>query len=436
MLRIHLKYYLIFLCASILFSCRKKEKENEAPSVQVYNPGSNSFFNIGDTINLNGYASDDKELKTISMGITDQNYITVIPFVSQSASGTSFSFQFKYELDNIHLVTGNYYIIVKANDGEKENRAYIPIHITTSPFIKLAYYFISDNGLQTKADKTDTLFNYNGSINKTGKFIHASISSYYQQLFINGSINQNAICYNTNTGNQQWLLTNYGAGQDYFTQLCSDDRYFYIGTTDGSIIRYLDNGAINTIFTYSDPTYYPSFFYKHSQYYFSVYENPVIFSKKIITHYSAGASYQEIPFNFQLIGMSDKDASSAFVALNNVSGKAEVKILNAISNTLSSTFTLPNAKLLSFTAIDNDNLLLSMNDGNIYKYTYSTSNCVSIETGSDAQLIKFDKNRNELIVARGSIASLYHVNPFSLTSLGLSFACSDSIRDAFVLFNK
>jgi hypothetical protein len=436
MLKIHLKYYISLLCAITFFSCKKKEKQNEEPTVNISIPSANIYLSVGDTIVIKGWASDDKEVKTVSAGITDQNYITVMPFVSQNASQSTFAFEFTYVLDEIHLETGNYYIIVQAYDGEKENRTYVPIHISASPFVKTAYLFTSHNGFQSKIEKTDTLMAIQNSVIKPGILNGAAISSYYQQFYVNGSGNQNAICYNAMPLTQKWLITNYGAGQPYFTSISSDDRYFYVGTIDGTITKYLPDGGLSTIYTYTDPSYYPTFFYKHSQFAFSVFENPVIFSKKIITHYMAGASYQEIPVNADIIGMSEKNINEAFVAMNNSLGKAEIKLLNGFTNNLSNTFVLPNAKMLSFTPVDQDNLLISLDDGNIYKYTYSNSNIISVANGTNAQYIHYDKHRNELLVLRGKTAQLYSLNGFVLNPLAANYTSADSLRGAFVLYNK
>ena len=390
----------VLLSAISFYSCKKdKSKDEKGPTISVINPSSGLFFNVFDTMAVKATVKDENTITSISIGLLYENYITAQSFVNFAATGATTNMDTKYVIDDFHLPTGNYLFAIYASDGENVSKSYTSIHITASPLVKTGYLVLNDNFNTVSIQRLDTNFGVGSSFIHQGVFVSSALSNYHQRIFVNGSATKDFYCYDFNTGSPKWQISNFGAGQSYFTNTHSDGKNVFIATTDGVITKYNYLGNNYTSYSYTDPFYYPEFFYLHSSYGLSQYYWSAGGLRKLVVHQNNnGNSINEYIINFNIVFMSERTSNEVFVIGNDQSNQGFIKTFNISQNSFYSPLTLPLGKVLSATEIDNDNLLIAHADGNIYKYTYSTGNLISIISGISASRIKYDSNRNELLV--------------------------------------
>ncbi len=427
---------IVLLSVISFYGCKKDEKDGQAPNITVFSPSAGSYYDVLDTLSVKAKITDNNSVRSISVGLLYDNFITAQSFVSVSPTGATTNIDIKYVLEDFHLPTGDYYLSISASDGENIKKSNTLIHLTASPTIKTGYLVLSDNINTVDILKLDTGFNAGTSFIHQGTFISSEISNYYQRIFVSGSTTKDFLCYDISTGAAKWQLDNFGGLQPYFTNTHGDGKNVYVGTYDGSITKYNYLGNNYTNYSYTDPFYSPEFFYLHSNYGLSQYYYPAGFTRKLIVHQTTnGLSIQEYPINFNIIFMHERNLNEVFVIGNDLSNQGVIRTYNISQNGFYTPLNLPTGKVLSATAIDNDNILIAHADGNIYKFTYSNSNLVSIYSGIVASRIKYDPIQNELLASEVKQLRSFAVGAFSLT-LKNTHLNTDTIEDFFVTYNK
>ena len=123
---------LFLLLIYILTGC-KKEKDEIPPVITIYSPAENASFDVLDSIPVKASVYDETSLKDITVGLVDVNQIPVLGNVSIGITGNSMTFDLDYEIDNPYLAGGNYFLRIRAWDGENYKNFYRRLLINALP---------------------------------------------------------------------------------------------------------------------------------------------------------------------------------------------------------------------------------------------------------------------------------------------------------------
>src|SRR4029077_13198750 len=113
----------VLLLAIIFFSC-KKSKDVGSPSVQINTPATLSTFNVFDTIKVNAHVSDANQLTVVSIYIINSQGVQVLPSSSVAITSHNMTFTSPYILSDIHMLSGQYNIVIYASNGTNTTYAY------------------------------------------------------------------------------------------------------------------------------------------------------------------------------------------------------------------------------------------------------------------------------------------------------------------------
>jgi len=433
-------YYNLFLriiiaLVMLLFVSCKKEDDITAPDIEFSGPQENQTFNVNDVMTVSGVISDDNEIKSVSIQLLNSAQQVVLPAVLPSLSSPSMNFSVHYPIDDIHLESGAYFIMITASDGKNERRKYRKIYLNEVPRVLRKIFVIT----QTTSSATNwsyidsTLTSIYPYYTFNGDYIGSSVSDYYQQIFNCGNYTGDYISYDDKTKNVKYSIPGITSVVPYFTAQTSNLNNTYIARYDEFIkgYDYLGSPIYNT---QSSPGYYVTKFIFNDGWMISQQQSKIPATKIIVSYYPSGLADVQTNISQDVVAMVEKDNTNVFMFGNNA-GQATIQLYDRINNNLWNPypFSLATGALLSAVKIDNDTYLIGHSNGTIYKYQYVSSGVTVYLSGYTAKSLKYDFDSNKLFVAENNKVS---VIDYATKSVLASVNSSETILDIHPLYNR
>ena len=153
----HSKVVFTFFCCTIvfllLFGC--KEKDEQPPLVSIVSPSSGTIFQVYDTVRVSFEIADETQIVSAFAQVLNANFSAVTGQVGIS----SLEGVVELVLDDKLIETGDYWVLVAANDGVNIKREYLSIRIIGLPKETRAIYLSTFQGQNQSAIwKLDSLY--------------------------------------------------------------------------------------------------------------------------------------------------------------------------------------------------------------------------------------------------------------------------------------
>ncbi|MGP8216108.1 MAG: Ig-like domain-containing protein [Bacteroidia bacterium] len=424
---------LYLLIVASFLSC-KKNNEPDSPVVQILAPSGLSVYSVFDTILVKAHISDAVNLQSVAVSVDDSQQVQVLPAVTVPITSNNMTFICPYVINNIHLASGKYTIVVGANNGTNVTLGFRQIYINAAPTVREGIFAITRNSSGLHILKIDTNFNISPVYTLSGDYSSSDISSYYQQLYIgaadSGNIN---VLSSMPSVSLAWGITGYIAPNPCFTNVYSYADAVYISEYSGYIKYYNSSGVLESSITITSG-YYPiktsvwsNYLFAEEQSISSPARNFVLYNMPI----NQGFEQNSLPG--PVVAMFGMDNNNLFVFGNQSSGGAYLQLFNISYNIFSSPVTLPTGNMLSATQINAQTYLMGFDNGIIYQYTYNPYSFAVCINGVTASRLQFDYADNEIIAASGE-----NVYEYSYPSLKLFHTANtqDSVLNVLILYNK
>jgi hypothetical protein len=421
---------LIFFAA-----CKKEKKDTASPRVVISNPASGAAFNMFDTIKVTASVSDETQLTSVVVGLSDANNSAVQYSYAVPLQGNSFTFNIDYYLVNQHLASGFYCLTVTANDGSNSTYASAKIHITESPTQRTGYFIVTASQPKLIHECGLNLAVQNSISLATG-FNGMAFGAYYQQLYINGNLYQPFQAYDATANGITWNYPYDNSGLPYFTSVTTDGKKAYMGYFSGDIGSATFTGMPSTSYSSGSTTLYPYYFTLTTDYGVGAFKDKFGGSDKLYSFLrSSGQVHNSLFSPLQVLGIFERSTDQLFVVGNNASNQAVYYLFNVSTNGLQGPFTLPAGRLLSVQAVNTDYLALALDDGKIYGHQHSNGNS-TVLANLKAQQISYHPKLGELFAASSSTLYSYSLSTNYVMTLTGSATASDSILAFEVITNK
>ena len=129
----HSRYLIISLLIIIITSCKKEV--NSDPQIVIISPTENQQFNVLDTIQVKCIVCDDNGIENIKTVLVNESLIPVLNPVNYypQTENKNIDLEILYPLDDIHLESGKYFILVRAFDGTHFKNKYVSINLDEVP---------------------------------------------------------------------------------------------------------------------------------------------------------------------------------------------------------------------------------------------------------------------------------------------------------------
>jgi hypothetical protein len=426
--------YLSLLLLLTLFSC-KKDEDVTAPKVTFTNPIENQSFTVYDYVNVKASVTDETRLEAVSVTLLDAAHIPVHITVPVSVTSASMNVNMQYLLDNIHLESGIYFMMITASDGEHDTHAYRQIYVSAIPKQLKAVYVVSSAGsAQTDLSYIDSTFsNIIPFHTFSGDHLGSGISSYYQQAFECGNYTGDFIGLDLQFNSNHFLYPAIPSSAPYFTGFKNDEQQCYIARYDGAIRGYDHDGA-GTFTASAISGYYAQHMFPFSDRLLAEEKDQISSAKKLVVYFDAGGQEQSCALPQDVTEFCQKDNTNIFV-FGNSAGQGVIQLYDKTSNNLWSPYPFPLAtgSILSVLKLDPDTYLIAHSNGTIYKYQYSVNSLTTYMTGFTAVKLKMDEVNGVLYVVEANKISTFAYPSLSPMNTVTS---AENILDVHLLYNR
>ncbi len=419
-----------------LADCKKEKKDTTSPLISISSPGGGQIFNMFDTMAVTAHVSDETKLTSVVVSLNDLNNIPVQNTIPITIQSKDFTFSIKYAITEYHLPSGFYNLSITANDGSNSHQSTKQVYINESSTQKTGYYIVGAS-LPKNIVKYNVSMIQQSLITLNTGFNGMAYGGYYNQLFVNGNINQSYQTYNAQTNTLAWSAPYGGGGLPQCMGVYSDGQKPYISYYSGYVTSYLSTGTINKNYINANTNYYATYFNMGSTYNAGIYKDKFNSGGDKIICFGKNSGIA-VNSNFtpcRVRGIFEHTADEFYILGNDTANNAVLYLYTVSANIFVGPMSLPAGKLLSAAQIDSDYLVFASANGNIYGYRYSNGSALSLANVT-AQKIFYHPKMLELTAACKTNLYVYSVSGNYALSQQSMQVLSDSIIGFEVVTNK
>lgn len=425
------RYLIISLLIIVITSCKKEV--NSDPQIVIISPTENQQFNVLDTIQVKCIVCDDNGIENIKTVLVNESLIPVLNPVNYypQTENKNIDLEILYPLDDIHLESGKYFILVRAFDGTNFKNKYVSINLDEVPkeLEKLIVLTKSDN-FTTNVFSVNPVFEIEEEFIIDGNYISSDISSKYRQLYFTGDIPCKLFVFDLEENELDWSV-DASMPYPFFSNVYYNDGTVYTSSENGNITGYNNVGTVNLSTDFTTDSL-PTKLLIHGEFILSDLKLRTGLQRLIATYYLvSGVKKQQIITNFKVIDfyLVDEDNIIVFAVQNNT---GKIFIYNVTENYISEPVFIFNSEITSTAIINKSNFLVGTNN-TIWLFNSSNYSTTSVIEGITASQLEYDE-LNEIIFA----TELNNINFFQYPSGELINAVNygDSILNIHLLYNK
>lgn len=233
---------MLFALLACLYSC-SKDQDNISPVITIINPIENSYYELGDSINIKAVIEDDRKVESVAVNITTVGYVPVTSLESFQVGQSSYELNATIWIDETFIETGEYLIRIFATDGSNDKRKYRSVRISgeerrVEGYLAITMKNISQSDIQILAPD----FHQDSIFTLSRPYLLSSINDRTQQFHYITPNPSEIITFNTREFAIDWED---GANPPYAEFTGTDvNRYLYVATANGNIRGYDGSGAI------------------------------------------------------------------------------------------------------------------------------------------------------------------------------------------------
>jgi hypothetical protein len=425
--------FVVFLVTG-LCAC-KKDRDEYGPKVAFHAPFDSQNFMVNANIAVSADITDETKITSVSVTLVDGNHIPVHASISVPVTSPSMTLNMSYPLDNIHLESGMYSLMITASDGKNDSHTYQPITITAVPrALKKIFVATSTSAFHTSLYMIDSTFSGMNFYNTyTGDFMGTSASSYYQQVYLCGNYTGNFTGISLANNAVRFSFVPAATGSPYFTGYYGEDKKTYVSRFDETVKGYDNAGGIIYSGT-ANAGYYIRKMTMNSGYLVAEEKSKTSTGKIIVSFFSTGSPEQQAAISQDVVAFCEKDDHQVFV-FGNDAGQAVLQLYDRMNNTVRNPYgyALPPGALLSAVKIDQDTYLFGHSNGNIYKYQYLSGSITTYLSGYTALQLKYDQLNDNVYIGE---ANLLTAVDYQSKTVMHSVSSAENILDFSFLYNR
>lgn len=429
------KYLILIIITLILihFSNCKKSENKSVPTIKTFSPAQNSTFNVLDTMRIIADVLDYNQLKSINISLVNENLIPVISPVFIQPKSNSYKINIDYVIDDIHLSSGKYYVLIIATNDYNSKKEYIKISLSELEKQFESLIVITKTGNNELSINTiDTGFDFQELFTIEGDYSASIINSFYRQLFISGRNITNLKVLNIDEGKIDWSLEPiiYQPMHD-FNCMFMKENILYLAFSYEYINGYNHTGTIK--FSAQAPiTQLPTNPIRFGDYVAVNLKSKTAGNGNIVAYYyiSGAERHSFITFN-NVLNIFPLDDYS-IISFEEANGSNLIKIYNFEDIYSNTNFTLPDGKINCIAQIDEDNFLIAYQNS-IFSYNYyHNSTNLFIDDISAIQMV-YEKLNSRIFISEGEMIFIYD---YSSASLVAEVPVAQNILGINLLYNR
>lgn len=406
--------------------CKKEKTDSENPVITIHAPSTGSVFNFTEDIFISATVSDNINLESIRIQITNSSNQSFLNQIEYTNAGTEKNIQTHITHNDLYLNSGTYYVKITAKDNDNESILFRQITLVEAPLELRRIYVVRSNGGATMMDTLG-----NGTVQAFSTLSHSydfgEISSRYNLLLANYGDRMSVLEANS-TNLMHTEFHNTSSVMSTFND--EQGGSFYTGTNDGYIFKTDRYGATST------------FLYQPNQRILNmlVTENFVLadiqnMQQTIRTlqmfHKNSGAFVQSVNISFDLKELIYLGNENLILAVGNEAGEGVLKYYNRQTNFFNQVFTFYNdSEVFNAWQSSANRFIVSQADGLItYNYDLEVINSGLV---LQPDKVVFEKLAGLLYAVKSE--GIYVLNTNATQQL--AYYPATNCKDLLLLYNK
>lgn len=423
---------ILILGISSIYSCKKDI--DDIPIVTFIYPNENSFYEVGDTIEIKVSIESISNINSIEFKLVNSDLIPVTDNHNYPVDGSNkMTVNYAFFIDDYYMQSGDYQILCKVTNANDVKHKYQTIKVSSvaKKLENIAVVCKGSNKIQVYNLSTDL----NSSMLKFEVNSDYSSSVYlpfHHRFAVAGSVNGNMICWDYFSGDTlQNIPFNANPPFPYFSALAAVNDYLAVGYYHGSIDLY-NFDAFQKYSIVLETNYYPSQLFDLSDH-FMIEEKQINGPKQLVSVRldATAAQYASFMLPGKLIGAYTFEGQDDMIFYNNANEGVIAKYVfldNANNFPISNR---PDA-FVSTAQIDSKNYLLSTST-DLFWYQYQTSSLTSIVNNVALQNLCYDNISGLLYATEGQNIVVYSIPGGNLLN---SLNIGKEILNLHLIYNK
>ncbi len=425
-----LRYFIgCMLLLGFMFSCGKDDF-NDKPDVTITAPGEGLFLQVLDTIIVSADYSDDVMVETIEVKLVDENFSVADNTVVLPEFKKSGSISIEYVPQDVYLPSGQYYIEVKALDGEKSRQRYVSINIGSYPLVWEGLLVATNDGAMSLLNTSleiESLWDFPFTFTK------GVMNNVDHQFYVGNSALGQISTVDQDNGNLIWEGLVSGVGQPGFFKdmvYSTVSEKVYAATTESEVMVYSNQGVNYGVISVGNNNEVESLC-TMGDYLFVEVDSYSQSDNGLMIYYTPTANlYNTIWMSSDIVKMVPLNDDELLILANNEGGNGILSIYSLVDETLSEIYQSPD-QALSMVMGGGQKLYLSMSDG-VYRIDMIANQIDLMATGSGPTDMVYDVVHNVILTSEGN--TLRYFNS-SWTMQG-EHSFSSEIKGIYNIYNK
>lgn len=414
-----------------LFFCSCEEDDTSHPIITIHSPAMSQHFDIYDTIKVSADISDNNVITTIKVVLTDSQLLQVLPADYIYPNSATYNVSLNYPIYDKYLETGEYYLLIRSEDGTNFKNEYQNISITGIPLELEQIIVLTDkNTNQMGVSSINQVNQINPLFDIEGDYAASVVDSRYQQLYVAGKNIINLHCYSLQSFVLWWTIETAPPLPMHSENCLIYDEFLYASFDSYYIYGYRYDGS-NIFSTTIEEGKRPSKIKKFNDLLLADLQSKTGGNTYIATYYTvSGSEKQRLQTNYEVVEFLNLDEDNVLIAANKY-GQGVINSYNPYQNVETQIMEVP-GRIQCAVKLSNSNYLIST-DEKIYEYIHEYTTITQVLPGTAALRLKFD-DLNSMV---------YTVEPYLIKEIKYpqmtyqsSHLLQDSILDVHLLYNK
>jgi len=409
------KGFLTFVHSSLIFvlfgliSC-SEEQDEISPRVIVSSPFENESFQSTDTIGVTAIINDNEQVTSVDIELLDLDFNLVGRKESFLVTGSTVNFRQSYPINGLFLESGDYYLAIRASDGNNVGSGFVKIRVTGVPrelegTIVITKEFNQTTVFYNLANETD----FQIRLNFFSDIVGAGLNYCQDILVTAGGEAGDAIFFELGEFSAINSLTGFGnGGLAFFSTVAfsKDIGRFFVAESEG-VVRVFDENASQLLAFNALAENIPQEIFGSSEGYF-IEEKEIDSPVTVLSHYS----FQGLLFDVYLVSGAiraffDLSFTEKFVWVDNPAG-FELRLLNLTNKGMSLAYQRIDSRLHDVIRVEHDIFILSTSEG-LFRYNFSNGGISPINESAPEGDLYYDDLNGLIYLVTGTEITIFTI---------------------------
>lgn len=425
------RFWVLFLSPFLFLLSCEQEPENLFPVIDISSPVLNQHFIIPDTIHIEANITDDQGLTKIKVGLVNDQFISVLTSYYLSLEGKNYHLSMDFPITDSSLETGDYYLLIRAEDETEFKNEYIKIHITAIPleFEKLVVLTQPSPSL-VKVSSVSKDGQFNSILDVYTDYSSSEVDSKSRLLFIAGINLFDITSINLDEKEIKWQRNTFPPLPMHAPYCMCFNEYLYISYATNFIYGFRSDGSM-VFNTTIEENKLPSRILKYNEYLLADLQSKTGGFNYLATYYLAtGSERQRMQNSYSVVDFYDAGEINALIIANG-NEEGRIGVYDPDENVETLLLELPEKINFSLKITDNEYLVGTSQKN--YLFNLNSLSLNEVLNGMTFTLMRYEPLSDKIFAAGDK--EMYMIS-YPEIQIQNTIMFSDSILNLHLFYNR